>query len=90
VNLEWIKVDGGNIFSGYETLILPQVEITLESRPHYCDRGNFIAKVSIKTGYKFDKGCWVDDQDGWPRYYFDEARAKAEIEAWLKKRGLIP
>lgn len=28
----------------------------------------------------------LDEQDGWPRYYFDETRAKAEIEAWLLKR----
>lgn len=56
--------------------------ITLEKRPAYCDRGNYIAKL-------FPIGKLVmemDLQDGWPRYYFDQDRAKLECEAWLKKR----
>jgi hypothetical protein len=57
--------------------------ITLEPRPHYCDRGNWIAKVFPSGKLARD----LDDADGWPRYFFDEARAKLEIEAWLKKRG---
>jgi len=28
----------------------------------------------------------MDAADGWPRYYFDLERAKAEIEAWMRKR----
>lgn len=73
--------------------------ITLEKRPHYCDRGNFIAKIFVKGqlqsplqasagGRRTAKGFGleIDYSDGWPRYYFDEARAKAEIEAWLVKR----
>ena len=57
-------------------------KITLEASPHYCDRGNFIAKL-------FPRGqllAEIDYQDGWPRYYFDFERATLEIEAWLKKR----
>lgn len=63
-------------------------EITLEARPHYCDRGNFIAKIHLRPGadFKMIMELSLDDQDGWPRYYFDEARAKAECEAWLRKR----
>jgi hypothetical protein len=56
--------------------------ITLEPRPYYCDRGNWIAKL-FPTG---ELGMEIDGSDGWPRYYFDEARAKLEIEAWLIKR----
>jgi len=56
--------------------------ISLEPRPHYCDRGNFIAKIEAQGALARD----MDWCDGWPRYYFDEARAKAEIEAWLVKR----
>jgi hypothetical protein len=57
--------------------------ITLEPRPHYCDRGNYIAKL-FPTGLLARE---IDGADGWPRYYFDETRAKLEIEAWLMKRG---
>jgi hypothetical protein len=67
----------------YEEVIAKECVITLEGRPHYCDRGSFIAKV-------FPSGeLYIDIHDGWPRYYFDADRAKLEIEAWLKKRGQI-
>lgn len=56
--------------------------ITLEPRPYYCDRGNWIAKL-----FPEGKFIWeIDEADMWPRYYFDETRAKLEIEAWLTKR----
>lgn len=65
-------------------------EISLEPRPHYCDRGNWIAKVYNKPGGNAMR-LSLDNQDGWPRYYFDYDRALAEIEAWLVKRGqMIP
>lgn len=73
--------------------------IHLEKRPPYCDRGNYLAKIFVKdmlqdalqlmtSGRMTNKDFTleIDDQDGWPRYYFDEGRAKAEIEAWLVKR----
>jgi len=59
--------------------------ITLEPRPHYCDRGNWIAKLFPTGTLARD----IDEADGWPRYYFDEDRAKAEIEAWLIRRGQV-
>lgn len=56
--------------------------ISVEPRPHYCDQGNWIAKISATLELSRD----LDAADGWPRYYFDLERAKAEVEAWLKKR----
>jgi len=59
--------------------------ITLEARPIYCDRGNFLAKL-------FPAGALareIDGADMWPRFYFDEQRAKLEVEAWLRKRGQL-
>lgn len=56
--------------------------ITLELRPAYCDRGNFIAKLHPEGKFALE----IDGQDMWPRYYFDEQRAKLEVEAWLIKR----
>jgi hypothetical protein len=57
--------------------------ISLEPRPRYCDRGNWLAKLYPEG----DLAREIDHQDGWPRYYFDLGRAKLEIEAWLAKRG---
>jgi len=57
--------------------------IYLTIRPHYCDRGNFLAQIDARGKL----GTELDWADGWPRYYFDIDRAKAEIEAWLKKRN---
>ena len=68
---------------GYLEIKGRECTITLEPRPAYCDRGNFIAQLFPEGSLALD----IDDADGWPRYYFDEERAKAEIIAWLEKRG---
>ena len=57
--------------------------VTIESRPYYCDRGNFIAKIFIN----YDSNLYLDEQDGWPRYYFNLNFAKLEVESWLIKRN---
>lgn len=57
--------------------------VWMQARPHYCDRGNWLANI-VAHG---ELGRDLDDADGWPRYFFDLDRAKLEIEAWLKKRG---
>lgn len=76
------------VIENYQVIRGKACEIILEPRPHYCDRGNFIAKIFLrdKTPTAEILALNLDEQDGWPRYYFDEARAKAEIEAWLVKR----
>src|ERR1700741_2952310 len=73
----WVKQDRYEEITGKECLI------TLEPRPPYCDRGNWIAKL-FPTGKLV---CEIDEADAWPRYYFSKRRAKLEIEAWLAKRG---
>lgn len=70
----------------YQEVTGRQCTVTLEPRPHYCDRGNFIAKLH-PVG---ELASEIDHSDLWPRYYFDEERAKLEIEAWLQKRGQLP
>ena len=66
--------------------------ITIEPRPAYCDRGNFIAKANFFefVGSQATPIPWLDSQDGWPRYYFDFWNAVMECEAWLLKRKLLP
>lgn len=61
--------------------------IWMQARPAYCDRGNWLAHIEPQGSMKERQELSLDDQDGWPRYYFDLERAKAEIEAWLRKRG---
>jgi hypothetical protein len=59
--------------------------IHIQRRPAYCDRGNFLANVELKEGGDHLR-LWLDSADGWPRYYMNLDRAKAEIEDWMKKR----
>jgi hypothetical protein len=68
----------------WQELSVANVTITLEPRPGYCDRGRWLAKISA-YGYE---PVHLDEADGWPRYYFDEGRAKAEIQEWLRARGI--
>lgn len=56
------------------------IVITIEPRPAYCDRGNYIAKIICPGGW------YIDSADCWPRYYFEESVAKSECEAWIEKR----
>ena len=60
-----------------------ECSITVEARPHYCDRGEWIAKLHPRGRLALA----IDSADAWPRYYFDLDRALAEIDAWLVKRG---
>ena len=59
--------------------------IEIATRPAYCNRGNFIATIDhLPQGDP--RRLSLDGADGWPRYYFDLARAKSEVGAWLWKR----
>lgn len=68
---------------GYIEVKGKECSITIDPRPHYCDRGNYLAKLFPSGQLALD----IDEQDGWPRYYFDLDRAKQECEAWLVKRN---
>jgi len=72
---------------GYLAIKGPDCEISLEPRPHYCDRGEWIAQVLI-TGDSLKVN--VDGADCWPRMYFNLDFAKAEIEQWLIRRKQVP
>jgi hypothetical protein len=56
--------------------------IWMDARPGYCDRGRWLARLEVTSPVQLA----IDHADGWPRYYFDLDRAKAEIEAWLHTR----
>lgn len=77
--MTWTQVERWIQITGRECVI------SIEPRPPYCDRGNFVAKITPTGELARD----MDRQDAWPRYYFDLDRAKAECEAWLIKRGQV-
>jgi hypothetical protein len=72
----WKLIPGA--LGGYWDIRYKNVHITIEPRPHYCDRGRWIAKISATE-------MWLDEADGWPRYYFDLKRAKLELEAYIER-----
>lgn len=80
---EWVTKSEDGV--EWQSIFGTHVEITLEVRPRHCIRGNWIAKVFPDPSYTLE----INSQDPWPRYYFDEQRAKLECEAWLRKRGLF-
>lgn len=80
---KWINIGDGGI--SYLEIKGKECSITLEPRMSWCDRGNYIAKLFPTAASKLH--LEIDDQDFWPRYYFDKERAKLECEAWLVKKG---
>ena len=74
---QWIQKERNWVIEGRECTIW------LAPRPSYCDRGQWLAYLDARGALARE----IDTQDGWPRYYFDLERAKAEVEAWLVKRG---
>jgi len=82
----WFERQGGAI--SYDQIQgKGKVIITLESvSPTACYRGDFIAKI-----FALDPiSCYIDDADGWPRYYLDKQVARSEIETFLRRRNLLP
>ena len=60
---------------GCQVYRLRDAFVWLGPRPPYCDRGHWYAGVEgIAT---------IDAADGFPRYYMDLERAKAELAEWL-------
>lgn len=83
------KQEDGEPCIPYQTLRGRHWTIYLIPRPTHCIRGNWLAQLHPNTDDppRHDvEYSYVSSQDPWPRYYFDEARAKAECEAWLTKR----
>lgn len=74
----WTQRGYGTSTAPYWAYRVGRCEVTLEPRPHYCDRGRWIGKV-----------FWVpdiDSADSFPRYYMDLERAKSELSEWLEMR----
>lgn len=76
MELQWAERDG------YEAADAGDWQFTIQPRPHYCDRGRWIAQV-FYVGARIGE---LDAADAWPRYYFDLAFAKREISMWVENR----
>lgn len=65
---------------------MDHASMCIEIRPKYCDRGRY----SVKCFHKPESilNCWIDDADGFPRYYFDFYAMMTEIQAFIEFRGL--
>lgn len=70
----------------YFSVSADMVVVTMEPRPHYCDRGNWVVKVTPVHEDIAD----INGQDGFPRYYFDFENMMEEVLAWLERRLYEP
>lgn len=55
-------------------------KFSLIPRPHYCDRGRWLLIVSWEGIFG------LDDQEGFPRYFFSLQRAQEEVQDWVDFR----
>jgi hypothetical protein len=70
----WLEINAG------------QALITIEPRPIYCDRGNFLVHVDPRG----DLALSLDGADGFPRYYFGVQACADEVHEWMRVRRILP
>lgn len=58
--------------------------ISIENRPYYCDRGQYIVKVFSNCPKTF----YIDEEDMFPRYYFIFDNLLSELDCWLRARSV--
>ncbi len=66
-------------YDAYNMYVGP-IHVSIQKRPPYCDRGHWIARV--------DGIPSLDGADGFPRYFMNLERAKAEMTEWVAWRML--
>ena len=81
---EWVQSEHGlslkhiTELNVYGNKIVGEVELLIEQRPVYCDRGHYTGKVFGITS--------IDEADFFPRFYMRLSVAKAEMKEWLQWR----
>lgn len=58
-------------------------QLTIQKRPPYCDRGNYIVNVFVNID---SLDLHIDEADMFPRYYFDLGCLVKEMNLWVMKR----
>lgn len=64
---------------------LPYVDISIQKRNTYCDRGRYGVHCSSKVGLE-PPVIHVDGQDGFPRYFFKLQNLFNELHEWIEFR----
>lgn len=67
---------------GYWSVEGTEMTAFIELRPYYCDRGRY--KVLIEARGRF--ALEFDEQDGFPRYFFNWDRMLGELEDFMECR----
>ena len=82
--VELERADIRYALDGYGTIFLPHVwiELWIEARAAYCDRGRFL----VHAGSRDPRVLSIDEADFFPRYYFHPACLVQEISTWLNVR----
>lgn len=81
-NIEELKDHMKKSIFHYIDIKLDKGLVSIENRPHYCDRGRFSVKVFPGCDITFD----VDEQDRFPRYYFSFDNLLSEMCYWFEAR----
>lgn len=69
---------------GYVDIVIGPALFTIQTRPHYCDRGRFIVQCFSQDPSLF----YIDDADLFPHYYFKMENMLSELLEFIKVRGL--
>lgn len=70
---------------GNELLIsIGPARVRIAERPHYCDRGRYLLRASSVNPTELT----IDEQDLFPRYYFNNDCLVKELWSWFKARKL--
>ena len=70
--------------NGYASIRGKNCEITIEKRPAYCDRGDYICKIHPDLGSA--NKLTIDGADLFPRYFFGLGHTIYQMDMWLAKR----
>lgn len=77
------KISKALIGGGWTEIQLTNGLLSIERRPHYCDRGRYVVKVSSND----PRALFIDEADCFHRYYFGFEAMISEINAWMEARG---
>lgn len=64
---------------GYINIKIGCALFCIEQRPSYCDRGRFTIKAFTSDYTRF----YIDDADGFPRYFFKMENLLSELKEYI-------
>ncbi len=79
-----IKIQKELASEQWAKVVFSDGDFSIEKRPPYCDRGNFIVKIFVNSN---QVRLYIDQSDMFPRYYFGFDNMISELEQWLEKNN---